>query len=375
MLIGFNHLLKLAKRSWHVRHGFSAAIPQFLAAFCSAWVSLQLLNRTDKSQPSRQPLQHAKTVHEVAKLDSLSTTDGKCCGQLPSSQAGRSLDLTFFAVTRSLETVIGFLWARRSVSRIKDAKWTPLEAMISRAADPIVFAASSSVVMWAWFYYPDRLPRAYNRWIKEAAQVDSRLVEVLRRARTGEFAYGREAGHDGLLESFCIDLNLPVTWGNPYLTIPIPCEVVHSGLGASCHWHSAMRFSRAFKFAFASYFPIQIILKATKKPSWRALVQALQEALRSSAFLGAFVGLFYYGVCLARTILGPKLLQSRGVTPQMWDRGLCVRAGCILCGSSILIEAAKRRQEMAYFVAPKAVATYFPRRYNRKAGSILKYLR
>ena len=198
--------------------------------------------------------------------------------------------------------------------------------------------------------------------------MDPRLIEVLRQARMGNFIYGCETGQGALLENFCTDLNLPIAWGNPNLTIPIPCEVVHSGLGPSCHWHGVSRFARAFKFAFAMYFPIQLFLKA-KKPSWWALRQAFRTALRSSAFLGAFVGLFYYGVCLARTILGPKLLKSRGITPMMWDQGLCIRTGCMLCGTSVFIEPAKRRQEMAFFVAPKAMATFFPKRYSSKASS------
>lgn len=344
------------------------ATSRFFAAFCSAWLSLQLLNGNYQSKLSQQLRQQVDNSRKWTYSKSLRNVETKTTNQVSSSQVGRSLDLTLFVVSRSVETVIGYLWVRRSTSRIANAKWTSIELMVSHMADPIVFAASSGVIMWSWFYYPDRLPRAYNRWIGGVAQVDPRLVEVLRQARMGEFVYGRETGHGAILESLCTDLNLPVAWGNPNLTIPIPCEVVHSGLGPSCHWHSGVRFARAFKFAFATYFPVQLFFKA-KKPSWWAFRQALLAALRSSAFLGAFVGLFYYGVCLARTLIGPKLLKSRGITPLMWDQGLCIRTGCILCGISILIEAAKRRQEMAFFVAPKAMATFFPRRYSSKASS------
>ena len=40
-----------------------------------------------------------------------------------------------------------------------------------------------------------------------------------------------------------------------------------------------------------------------------------------------------------------------------------------MCGWSILIEAAKRRQELAFFVAPKAAATVLPRHYRRMVCS------
>ena len=216
--------------------------------------------------------------------------------------------------------------------------------------------------MWTWFYHSDRLSRAYNKWISEAAQVDDRLIDVLRKAHAGEFIYGRDTGGQAhALQSMCSDYGWPLAWGDPVKTIPIPCEVVHMGTGPSCHWHAAVRFLRAFRFALGSNLPFQLLVKA-RNPSFRSFKRACEEAVRSSAFLGAFVGLFYYGVCLSRTLLGPKLFTQ--APPMIWDSGLCVAAGCLLCGLSTLIEAEKRRMELALFVAPRALATLFPRDYN-----------
>jgi len=160
----------------------------------------------------------------------------------------------------------------------------------------------------------------------------------------------------------CKDYSWPLDWGDPTKVIPIPCEMVHMGTGPSCHWHALVRFAKAFKFAMAMYLPLQLLLRATH-PSFAALRKACKEAVRSSTFLGAFIALFYYGVCLSRTRLGPWLFSKNTITPMMWDSGLCVRAGCLLCGWSILAEVEKRRQELALFVAPRAAATIFPRRY------------
>ncbi len=55
--------------------------------------------------------------------------------------------------------------------------------------------------MWAWFYLPNRLPRAYRAWIKSAAQVDERLIEALRRVRHGQLIYGEDTGQAPLLQS------------------------------------------------------------------------------------------------------------------------------------------------------------------------------
>ena len=221
--------------------------------------------------------------------------------------------------------------------------------------------------MWTWFYRSDRLSRAYDKWISEAAQVDDRLIHVLRKAHAGEFIYGSETGQAHILQSMCSDYGWPLAWGDPVKTIPIPCEIVHMGTGPSCHWHAAVRFLRAFWFALGSNLPLQLLVKA-RNPSFRSFQRACEEAVRSSAFLGAFVGFFYYGVCLSRTLLGPKFFSQETVTPMMWDSGLSVAAGCALCGLSTLIEVEKRRMELALFVAPRALATLFPRGYNANVG-------
>lgn len=281
--------------------------------------------------------------------------------------AGNTIDLTVLVFTRAVETTVINIWRRRKASsRLNHAKWSTHCASSSQV-DSIIFALSSGTIMWAWCYLPERLPRAYNKWIGEAAQVDTRLIDLLREARKGRLVYGKDTNPASLLQSMCRDYGWPVDWGDLEKTIPIPCEVVHMGTGPSCHWHAAMRFSRTLKFALATNLPLQLLLK-TRKSSIKAFRRAIEEAVRSSVFLAAFVGLFYYGVCLSRTRLGPKLFHRDTITPMMWDSGLCVGAGCVLCGWSILIETQKRRAELAMFVAPRALATFLPRKYDRKVS-------
>ena len=342
-----------------------------IAAFLSAWFSLQLLNypreRGGQSQ-AKQPQPNA--VAATAANDKFDSRNvARPTKTLPPLLSGRSMDLTLFAVTRAIEAVVGDLWSCHKARRVANSRWTSTEAAISRLVDAGVFAISSGTVMWAWIYVPDRLPRAYNKWIQEAAQVDHRLLKVLRKARWGEFVYGKDTGVAPILQSMCKEYGWPLSWGDPAVTIPLPCEMVHMGTGKSCHYHAVSRFARAFKFAFATYLPLQILVKARGGTiSTKALQKACKEALRSSAFLGAFIGLFYYGVCLSRTQVGYKLVSPKIISPMMWDQGLCIRAGCALCGFSILIEAEKKRQEVAMFVAPRAVATLLPRMYEEKVG-------
>lgn len=346
---------------------FYITTSRLLAAFCAAWLSLQLLNKSSASKSTARqvvsPL--GRNVEGSQEIERPQTSEGNGTPFVSAHSAGKTIDLTLFAMTRAVETVIGDLWFRHKSFGTSSAALMRFQRLVSSFTDASVFAISSGVIMWSWIYHPNALPSAYNKWIGAAAQVDRRLIELLRKARVGEFVYGGDVENDPILESMCRDFNWPSKWGNPSKTVPIPCEVVHSGLGPSCAWHAMVRFSRAFKFALISYLPLQLFVRL-RKPSWKALGRAFREALRSSAFLGGFVGLFWSGVCLSRTRLGPIVLSTKRVTPMMWDQGLCIRAGCLLCGWSILIEAERRRQEVAFFVAPKAAATFLPRRYDRK---------
>lgn len=284
---------------------------------------------------------------------------------------GRTMDLTIFTVTRAMDVVACMAWSHWARRRKAQNRWTIVESYVPGLADAGVFAMSAAVVMWAWFYLPERLPRTYEKWIEEVAKVDTRLIEALRRARRGKFVYGKDTGQAPLLESMCRDFGWPEVWGDPSKTIPIPCEMVHMGCGPNCEIHAVSRFARTFKIACATYIPLQIVFRLRKMKDRAVLRRAISEGAQSSAFLATFVSLFYYAVCLARTRIGPKVFDQKTVTPLMWDSGLCVGAGCLMCGWSVLVEQARKRQELALFVAPRAVATVLPRLYEKKVCSSL----
>jgi hypothetical protein len=237
-----------------------------------------------------------------------------------------------------------------------------VEALASRLTDPAVFATSCALIMWTWIYLPACLPRAYNRWIASAAAVDPRLIEALQRCRLGELQYGEETGQAPLLQGMCQDFGWPLQWGDPAVAIPFPCEMVHMGSGPSCEFHALSRFVRSWRWSMSTYLPLNLLL-VLRRPSKKALARAVVSAGRSSAFLGAFITLFYYGVCLARTRVGPRVLGADVASRQAIDSGVCVGTGCVLCGWSILLENAGRRGELGLFVAPRALATLLPRRY------------
>ena len=331
-------------------------VARFLSALVSAWMSLAILNT-----PKEQIPESEEVLKPAEELD-LSKEKPKSL-----QHAGKTIDLTLFSATRALEALVVYVWRYRAHTSAEASSNFP--NMLCNSADSFLFAVSSSTIMWNWFYHPENLPRAYNKWIASAAQVDPRLIEVLRLARHGDFVYGKDKGPSARqCQGMCEEYGWPIEWGDPQRTVPIPCEMVHMGTGPSCHWHACVRFARAFKFAMATNFPLQLLAKIISKRrlSPTDLTQTMKDSARSSAFLGTFVALFYYGICLSRTQLGPRLFDEKTISHQDWDSGLCVRAACALCGWSVLIEKERRQGELAMFVAPRAAATFLPRNYDKK---------
>lgn len=282
-------------------------------------------------------------------------------------QAGRTLDQTLFAATRAVDVIIGTLWAQRR--RPATATGRTLERLTSQLADPLVFACASGVVMWNWIYTPDVLPRSYNTWIASAAVLDERLRTALQRCRSGMILYGVDTGQAPLLQPLCVSYGLPPESGDPAVTIPYPCEMVHMGCSPSCEVHALNRFCRSWLWSLRMYLPLQLIVLGTRAKSSKDLkrdvLRTILSAGRSSAFLAAFISLFYYGACLARTRVGPRLLGTTIAARQRLDGGISMGTGCFMSGWSVLIEKPGRRQDLALFVAPRAVATLLPRRYGK----------
>jgi len=331
--------------------------------FAAAWVAFSLLNR-DEQWKKRRALSQS-SAHTDQSMLRLPAHHNQPTSS-PTQFAGKTIDFTLFTFCRALDVMVITLWTRTRTSKWHLEQRAPRLANFARkAADPWVFSTSAAVIMWAWFYSPERLPKAYNHWISKAAAIDTRLIEALRLARRGEFIYGQDTGHASLLKGLCHDLDLPEEYGDPSKTVPIPCELYHCGVGKSCEGHALTRFWRSFKFAMELYLPLQLLarLRSLNKD---AVLAAVKGAAQSSSFLAAFVAMFYYSVCLARTRLGPKVFGNKTVSPQMWDSGLCTLAGCLGCGWSILLEKPSRRQEVAFFVAPRAMATLLPRVYNKQ---------
>ncbi|KAG6360530.1 hypothetical protein INS49_011592 [Diaporthe citri] len=344
-LVGGSTLVEpiLRKAIARVLHGIAETnrirLSRWLSSFIAAWLSLRLL-QSKQSIPSTTTLATAATPLGSPGPD-----------QRPRPQAGRTLDLTLFAATRALDVLVGEIWSRRRTIRSPSASTTTkaLDHFTSSLADPLIFAASSSLIMWNWFYNPSALPRAYNKWIASAASVDRRLVVALQRVRDGIMRYGEDTGHAPLLQEMCEEYRWPMQWGDPAVSVPFPCEMVHMGVGPSCELHALSRFRRAWLWSMRTYLPLQMAVLLLRFRSFKTLrrdvVRAFLSASRSSAFLGSFITLFYYGVCLSRTRVGPHIVGKDAKARQKIDATMLPRK----------YDADKQWRETVVFAASTAV--------------------
>lgn len=376
----------LQGEKWRLDAKALRRLARLLAALIAASVSFSLLSKpgasntnstttelgSKKASPnlpdngSRKRKRESKIPPGLPPLPPEATLTRKTLNTQGIPLAGKTIDLTLFAVVRAADVAVQSL-RRPNENSGRAARF------VSSIATQFLFAASSATIMYAFFYKPSRLPYSYVSWIDRIAGVDPRIIEVLRHAYYGNFIYGRDTGMAPLLGSLCKDLGLPEEWGDPAKTIPVRCDIVHQGVGPNCEKHFVMRFWRGWLQALGVYAPLQAILlirklrqSTTKKG--HAVFEAMREASRSSAFLGAFIALFYLGVCMTRTRLVPKIISHETITPQMYDSGLAIGVGCLLCGWSILLEPARRQTELMLFVLPRAVAVWFPRRYPKEVS-------
>jgi hypothetical protein len=64
----------------------------------------------------------------------------------------RTVDLTLAALVRAIDVIVQRLWRGRPPT-------SRAEGLLKKEADTIVFAVSCTIIMFAWFYTPERLPK------------------------------------------------------------------------------------------------------------------------------------------------------------------------------------------------------------------------
>ncbi|ODQ77551.1 hypothetical protein BABINDRAFT_67329 [Babjeviella inositovora NRRL Y-12698] len=272
-----------------------------------------------------------------------------------------TLDMTLLLFVRATDTVLSTILAPH----------TP--AWMYHFNDVIFFNACTSVIMFCWFYYPERLPPLYRDWITSAANMDNGLVKALNMLHHEKIRYGECSpnGEERVLVEAAEKFGMHPDVGDLSKTIPIPCALVHSNISDSCEVNALWRFARGLRFGLSLYMPLNALIfgiKLAMNPKNRSrklmitnIIRSIQSSLRSSSFLATFIALNWYGVCLVRTRLGPRFLTPYfGISYKKFDSLYAVACGSFIAGLSSIVERKQRQKELALFCAPKALSALLP---------------
>jgi hypothetical protein len=408
----------------------------FLARLTS--LSVPATPKGDRGSRSPVQLSSSRLAPPLSPVDDKSTDGGASpLSQSDSSKeelgtASPTIDLSLFALVRAMDTfvrVAPILFASRKVN-LKGTAIGPsagmklhtqrtvlnnsIAALPSRAlhsllafgrdqAEGLTFVVACAVIMYNWFYHPERLPPSYVKWISNLASMDHRLLEALRCLRMDkphEMGYGNKntppAGID-LLGSLAESMGHPYEWGdisrlpntraearenkrqaitankpNEFILAGahgprgrgemggVPCELIHCGIGGpSCFKNALYRFLRAWRVCLGIYFPVHLLPRLIfgpgqfKREPITALARVLRGSMRSATFLSTYIASIWFMVCMARSVVLPRMFPN--VRFQYWDGGLGPILGSWTCGWSVFIEEKRKRAEMALYVAPRAL--------------------
>ena len=272
----------------------------------------------------------------------------------PGAGGDRRNQLALNVAVRALESRCRRSYRRGSLRGIRwrgsSSLWTRLPtAFVSTYFAEALFQLSCFEIMLSWFYHRERLPAFYVRWITKMSEMPPSVLRVLKDYYFGNAVYG--VRYDGL-KTYCESHGLDPTRAN--LLEWLPKNVVHPHDPDSCTSNAFRRFRNAFLRACSMYTPVHalpvLIWKRDRvlRDPTTEIGRVVVSIGRSSFFLGAFVAIVHASICFWRNRF--RFDESSGVV-----------LGCFLCGTSVFFERKTRRLDLALYVVPMALQSFWRR--------------
>lgn len=235
----------------------------------------------------------------------------------------------------------------------------------------LLFCLCCAQIVHGLFCRPDTLARSYSTWLSTASGAPPSALDMVRDMnRTSTFdvhdidaILRREdlipANRTVLLASKVLASGNPPDFG-PY----IPCNAIHPWV-ESCLQVPLPRFMTVFKWAFPIYGALHFLPMFLFK--WKTFISRPMTMLgkaglgttRSAAFLAAFVASFQSWVCLKHylydVLSAQKVLRMPQSIIDLFVSKYSYGLGGFFGALSILIEARRRRGELAMYALPKAL--------------------
>ncbi|KAG7035565.1 hypothetical protein SDJN02_02362 [Cucurbita argyrosperma subsp. argyrosperma] len=214
-----------------------------------------------------------------------------------------------------------------------------------RHGDSLLFAMACAQVMYAFVMRPESLPQSYRDFIQKTGPVAEPVYKAVRDSCRG---YPIDVAS---LSSYLSDKKISGYENLGEFPSIIPCDIIHPDTN-SCMAHNGKAASATFKKTFPLYFSLTFVpfvvlhLQKFMDAPGRTCWLAVKGAVRSTSFLSAFVGIFQAVICLHRKVATK-------------DHKLVYWVAGGISALSVLLEKKGRRSELALYVLPRAVDSWW----------------
>jgi len=229
--------------------------------------------------------------------------------------------------------------------------------------DALLFALTSAQVLYAYTMQPQTLPPDFYSFMLKAARVPKDLLE-LNNLNVRKMPLDTMIVVDAVQKYKPTAHALKVAQTLPAYPPVVPCEVIHPWIDG-CNNTAIERFSKVFKSMLPVYgtlhFVPMLLLRTEhlKREPVKMLTKTTIATMKSGAFLASFVMLYQYQICGHRNLIKADFTTVN-------SKYLYWLAGFVCSYASIFFEDKRRRTELALYVLPKALKSFYEICYQRK---------
>ncbi|KAI7861729.1 hypothetical protein BDF14DRAFT_1898696 [Spinellus fusiger] len=229
--------------------------------------------------------------------------------------------------------------------------------------DSLLFALTCGQVLYAYTMQPQTLPPDFYSFMLKVARCPKRALEMNAKVVRGIPLNPGEA-LTAVRKLRPTEHVVKVVEHMPALPTIIPCEIIHPWLD-SCSSVALERFSLVFKSMMPVYGTLHFVpllllrTKSVMEAPFKMLSRTAIATIKSGAFLASFITIFQYQVCMHRNIVNSGYNIGN-------SKYLYYLFGFTCSYASIFLEEKKRRSELALYVLPKALQSFYQIAYQRK---------
>ncbi|KAI8378960.1 hypothetical protein BD560DRAFT_453314 [Blakeslea trispora] len=230
--------------------------------------------------------------------------------------------------------------------------------------DALLFAVTCAQVLYAYTMRPETLPPDFYSFMVKAARCPKGSLLLNEKNVRGLPITPNEA-LDMISKLRPTPHAVEVISKIPMDMAAIPCEMLHPWIDG-CQTTALERFAKVFKSFLPVYGTLHFVpmlllrTKHFKKDPVSMLSKTTLATFKSGAFLASFVTLYQYQICMHRQLLKTGLIGT-------WhSKYIYGWAGFVCAYLSIFLEDKKRRSELALYVLPKALQSFYRIAYSHQ---------